>query len=49
MNITLSPENVERGESEADVPIDFVVRKDGLADRAVEVIVNTANISFQGN
>ena len=48
VNITISPEFVEVSESEVDQPIVFVVRKEGLSERAVEVIAFTRNISVYG-
>ena len=48
MNITISPELVELGESEAGQPVEFLVRKDGLAERPVEVIAFTRNVSYHG-
>ena len=46
MNITVSPEFVEQ--REAAQRIEFVVRKSGLAERAVEVIAFTRNNSLTG-
>ena len=48
MNITVSPEFVEQREDDADQRIEFVVRKSGLAERAVEVIAFTRNNSLTG-
>ena len=49
MNITITPGSVERSESEADQPVQFVVLKEGLAERAVEVVALTQNLSDYGN
>lgn len=48
MNITVSPEFVERREDDPNRRIEFVVRKSGLAERAVEVIAFTRNSSLTG-
>ena len=48
MNITVSPEFVERIEDDPDRRIEFVVRKSGLTERAVEVIAFTRNSSLTG-
>ena len=48
MNITVSPEFVEQREDDADQRIEFVVRKSGLAERAVKVIAFTRNSSLTG-
>ena len=48
VNITVSPEFVERRENEVDQTIEFVVRKSGLTERAVEVIAFTRNSSLTG-
>ena len=46
MNITVSPEFMER--REANQSIEFIVRKSGLTERAVEVIAFTRNSSLTG-
>ena len=48
MNITVSPEFVERIEDDPDRRIEFIVRKSGLTERAVEVIAFTRNSSLTG-
>ena len=45
----MSPEFVEQSESEDNQPIEFVLRKEGLSERAVEVVAFTRNISYYGN